>query len=177
MSQDDVSHLYGGVHGITSKFERAEVEPRAMTVIRLAGCLEMTVENLLAAKEPGERIRRVKDQYGLPAVNRAEIASVWASSLRKGREAAGLTRAELGEAVGVSRVSIRLHEGEERAERTTLPGLGLWIAVAEALNVCPSRMFAGVRYVPAEGQREQRRRKWPRVEGRFVRVTERGDVK
>lgn len=164
-----MTDAYGGVHGALSHLEQGNHEPRLLVVVAMAGILEITVDNLLAGDLPGD-VPQVKDRYDLPALDRQSIAEVTSDALRNLRSASGLSPAALAAAAGTSLRTVRHLEG---ARPGSLPSLSAWLAIAGALDIRPSDLLCGIRYVPAQGQRREsgRRRRvvFPRRKGLYIR--------
>lgn len=83
-------------------------------------------------------------EYLMPGIDLRQLGYV----IRKAREAKGLTQAELGEYLGMSRSNVGLLE----MGQVKYPRIGILSAVAEYLNIDPITLFdlAGIRLTESQ---------------------------
>lgn len=166
LSQEDVDFLYGARPKSISKFERSTIEPRLLTVIGYAGCLEASIDDLALAAGPAAPPDRVAHRRDLPPVGRDEIAASISTRLRDLRIERGIGREDFARLATMNPRNLA-HLEDAGAQRTSLPGVGILVGIAAALGVRPSDLTAGVRYVPLQGLKASGQR---RARGYMVQV-------
>jgi transcriptional regulator with XRE-family HTH domain len=175
LSQDDVDYLLGHVHGHLGHYERGRIAPGLLILIKLAGCLETTIDELVPSDNQRTRPRRVAHPTDLPTlVDRSEFAAVTSECVRRIRSKRKLTRPELASAAGLSENLVDRIEGTGKGP-ISIPNLVSLVRLSKALSAKPSEIAGGIRYVPDSDRRknvlrgERIGRQSGRVEGDFVR--------